>query len=143
MTVESASYISQLDPTKPAAADAKSEGDDHFRLMKTVLQTQFPNFGAGAVTATHSDLSRIAGANAATFTFSSGNCGVGTATPGSYGQFAVYNATGTVLAAFVGQPTTARALPFETPARAVVAPGSRSVTVLEQSKRTSPARSSG
>ena len=106
MTVESASYISQLDPTKPASADAKSEGDDHFRLLKTVLQAQFPNFGAGSVTATQSDLSRIAGANAATFTFSSGNCGIGTATPTTYGQFVVYNATGSILAALVGQPTT-------------------------------------
>jgi hypothetical protein len=77
MTVESASYISQLNPALPSAADAKSEGDDHFRLMKTVLQTQFPNFGAGAVTATHSDLNRVAGANTATLTFSSGNMGLG------------------------------------------------------------------
>jgi hypothetical protein len=77
MTVESASYISQLNPALPSAADAKSEGDDHFRLLKTVLQTQFPNFGAGAVTATHSDLNRVAGANTATLTFSSGNMGLG------------------------------------------------------------------
>ena len=31
MTVESASYISQLDTTLPTAADLISEGDDHIR----------------------------------------------------------------------------------------------------------------
>ena len=49
MTVESASYISQLAATNPASGDPKSEGDDHVRLIKTVLKTQFPNFGTAAM----------------------------------------------------------------------------------------------
>lgn len=61
MTVESASYISQLDTTLPTAADLISEGDDHIRLTKTVLKTQFPNFGTNAVTASAAELNYSVG----------------------------------------------------------------------------------
>ena len=40
MTVESATYISQLNTAFPAAGDNISEGDDHVRLVKSVLQAQ-------------------------------------------------------------------------------------------------------
>ena len=43
MTVESASFISQLVTANPAASDNISEGDDHIRLVKSVLKSQFPN----------------------------------------------------------------------------------------------------
>lgn len=43
MAVESATYVSQLDPTKPGINDLKSEGDDHLRLIKSTLTTTFPN----------------------------------------------------------------------------------------------------
>src|SRR5688572_6127460 len=59
MTVESASYISQLDPNFPESNKAVAEGDDHLRLLKTVLQTQFSSLGAAAVTATAGDLNNI------------------------------------------------------------------------------------
>lgn len=61
MTVETASYISQLDPTYPAAGDPKSEGDNHFRLVKTVLKTQFPNFGTTAISATAAEVNYLVG----------------------------------------------------------------------------------
>ena len=61
MTVESASYISQLDTTLPTAADLISEGDDHLRLTKAVLKTQFPNFGTNAVTASAAELNYSVG----------------------------------------------------------------------------------
>lgn len=61
MTVETASYISQLDPTYPAAGDPKSEGDNHLRLVKTVLKTQFPNFGTNAITATAAEVNYLVG----------------------------------------------------------------------------------
>ena len=61
MTVETASYISQLDPTYPAAGDPKSEGDNHLRLVKTVLKTQFPNFGTAAMNATVGELNYMVG----------------------------------------------------------------------------------
>jgi hypothetical protein len=52
MTVESASYISQLNTAYPAAGDNISEGDDHLRLIKSVLKTQFPNLSTTAVNPT-------------------------------------------------------------------------------------------
>lgn len=61
MTVETASYISQLDPTFPASGDQKSEGDNHLRLVKTVLKTQFPNFGTAAMNATTTELNYMVG----------------------------------------------------------------------------------
>jgi hypothetical protein len=43
MTVESATYISGLVPAYPPGSDSISEGDDHLRLLKSVLQGTFPN----------------------------------------------------------------------------------------------------
>ncbi len=59
MTVESATFISQLSASNPAAGDNISEGDDHIRLIKTVLQSQFPNLGAVASTATSAQLNKL------------------------------------------------------------------------------------
>ena len=52
MTVESASFISQLNTAYPAAGDNISEGDDQLRLIKSVLKTQFPNLSTTAVNPT-------------------------------------------------------------------------------------------
>ena len=68
MGLESASYPTQLVLTNPAGGDAKSTVDDHIRLIKTVLQTTFPNLN-GAVTATPAQLNSaysLAAADAAT-----------------------------------------------------------------------------
>lgn len=65
MTVEVATYISQLDPTLPTASDPKSEGDNQFRMLKTVLQTQFPNFGTNAITATATQINYLVGVTSA------------------------------------------------------------------------------
>ncbi len=46
MTVESASFISGLVPAYPPGSDSISEGDDHLRLIKSVLQGTFPNANA-------------------------------------------------------------------------------------------------
>lgn len=62
MTVETATYISQLDPTYPAAGDAKSEGDDHIRQTKGALRNTFVNLTAIPVTPTSADLNTLAGA---------------------------------------------------------------------------------
>ena len=43
MTVETASYISQLNNSYPAVGDPVGEGDDHLRLIKSVLKTSFPS----------------------------------------------------------------------------------------------------
>ena len=55
MAVESATYISDLTPANPAAGGNVSEGDDHLRLLKTVLKATFPNVSA-AVNATASEI---------------------------------------------------------------------------------------
>lgn len=43
MSLESATYISQLIPSNPPASDPRGQGDDHLRLIKSALQTTFPN----------------------------------------------------------------------------------------------------
>src|SRR5215475_3518566 len=41
MTIEAATYIADLQPTNPPATDPRGQGDDHIRLIKTVLQNTF------------------------------------------------------------------------------------------------------
>lgn len=41
MTVETATYITDLQPANPPATDPRSQGDDHIRLIKQVLQNSF------------------------------------------------------------------------------------------------------
>lgn len=43
MGLEAATYISDLSASNPVASDLQSQGDDHLRLLKAVLQTTFPN----------------------------------------------------------------------------------------------------
>jgi hypothetical protein len=49
MGLEVATYISDLVTTNPTAGDPVSQGDDHHRLTKTVLQTQFPDSANGPI----------------------------------------------------------------------------------------------
>ena len=46
MALESASYISGLVSANPPGTDAISEGDNHIRLIKTVLKASLPNADA-------------------------------------------------------------------------------------------------
>ena len=43
MALESATYISGLIDTNPGGSDSISQGDDHIRLIKTVLKNTLPN----------------------------------------------------------------------------------------------------
>lgn len=43
MGLEVSTYISGLTPSWPPSGDPKSQGDDHLRLLKSVLQNTFPN----------------------------------------------------------------------------------------------------
>jgi hypothetical protein len=72
MTVESASYISELNASYPADADDIKEGGGptnapgsapgHINMMKTVLQTQFSGLaGTTAVTASEAELNLLDG----------------------------------------------------------------------------------
>lgn len=42
MTVEAATYVGDLDASKPSVGDPRSEGDDHLRLLKAALQATWP-----------------------------------------------------------------------------------------------------
>lgn len=54
MALESGSYINDLVTTNPTGADPKSAGDDHLRLLKTVLKNCFPGF-TGSILVTGTD----------------------------------------------------------------------------------------
>ena len=61
MGLETATYISQLTATNPTSSDPVSQGDDHLRLIKSVLQSQFTTLGAAAVTTTAAELNLLDG----------------------------------------------------------------------------------
>ena len=64
MGLETATYISQLVDTNPTSSDPVSQGDDHLRLIKSVLQSQFTTLGAAAVTTTATELNLLDGKTA-------------------------------------------------------------------------------
>ena len=67
MGLESATYISELVATNPLATDAISQGDDHIRLIKSVLQAQFSGLsGTTAVTADGAEMNLLDGCTATT-----------------------------------------------------------------------------
>lgn len=45
MTIETATYVADLDPVQPPDSDLVAEGDDHLRLIKNVLLATFPGRG--------------------------------------------------------------------------------------------------
>jgi hypothetical protein len=54
MSLETGSYVNDLVVTNPTTNDPKSQGDDHFRLIKTVLKNTFAGF-TGLVVVTGSE----------------------------------------------------------------------------------------
>lgn len=66
MGLETATYITDLVSTNPLGTDSKAQGDNHIRLLKEVLKTQFPNLGSAAVTATAAELNILDGATVTT-----------------------------------------------------------------------------
>lgn len=59
MPLETATYIADLDVANPLGSDTKSQGDNHIKLLKTVLKNQFTSLGAAAVTMTAAQLNSI------------------------------------------------------------------------------------
>lgn len=49
MALESASWVTQLNTANPTATDPVAEGDDHLRMLKTVLQNSFPSSSTAAI----------------------------------------------------------------------------------------------
>ena len=65
MAKETATYISQLVATNPVASDSVSVGDDHLRMLKTVLKTQFSGLsGTTAIAASEAELNILDGVTA-------------------------------------------------------------------------------
>jgi hypothetical protein len=61
MGIEAATYISDLVVTNPVSAtDPVSQGDDHIRLLKSVLKATLPNINA-AISVTDEEINRLAG----------------------------------------------------------------------------------
>lgn len=61
MALEAATYVNDLVTTNPVgASDPKGQGDDHLRLIKTVLKNTFPN-AVGAYTFQSTDPSAVEG----------------------------------------------------------------------------------
>ena len=65
MTIETASYLSQLDATYPVSGDLKSEGDNHLRLIKSAVKATFPNLIAAPVTPSTTELNYVTGVTSA------------------------------------------------------------------------------
>lgn len=64
MPVDSAAHIASLNAALPTGSDLRTEADNNFRHIKTVLVTDFPNI-AGPVTATHTELNFADGVTSA------------------------------------------------------------------------------
>jgi hypothetical protein len=64
MTIESATYISDLNASNPSATDYVAEGDDHTRLIKSCIKATWPNVSS-AVTPTHTELNYVDGVTSA------------------------------------------------------------------------------
>lgn len=89
MTVEAATYISQLNSSLPTGSDPKAEGDDHVRLTKLALRNTFVNFTAAPLNSSNTQLDKVVSAfsvsptapAAAMAMDASGNVGIGTTLP--------------------------------------------------------------
>jgi hypothetical protein len=62
MSLEAPGFIKDLIATNPEGTDPKSQGDDHLRLIKQCLQTQFPGFTEGkGIDLTETQLNSLGG----------------------------------------------------------------------------------
>lgn len=61
MPLETATYIHDLVPANPAHSDGVTQGDAHLRLIKSVLQNQFPNFTSVALNSTEAQIDTVVG----------------------------------------------------------------------------------
>ena len=65
MPIEAGTTISQLNDDWPLGSDKVLEGDNHLRLLKAILKTQFPGVGgqgfATPITATEEEINHLSG----------------------------------------------------------------------------------
>ena len=60
MTVESVTYINDLEPDRPRGSDRISQGDDHIRNLKKAIKQTFPNID-GEVSASDEEINYLVG----------------------------------------------------------------------------------
>lgn len=60
MPLETATYLSDLNPSNPAHTDQLNQDDAHMRLVKGALKATFPNFTATALQASQAELDAVA-----------------------------------------------------------------------------------
>lgn len=117
MTVESVTYISDLNATYPAGSNTKSEGDNHIRNLKTGIKNTFPNV-SGAVTPTHTELNYVDGVTSAIQTQLDAKAPTAsptfTGTPAAPTAAVGTNTTQLATTAFVTAAAFAAALPSQT-----------------------------
>ena len=76
MALESATYISELVDTNPVASDPVGQGDDHLKMIKTVLKTQFSGLaGTTAITTDEAEMNLLDGGYEGTAVVSTGESG--------------------------------------------------------------------
>lgn len=63
MSLETGTYISDLNASNPVNTDQKKQGDDHLRLIKSTIKATFPNIN-GAVNPTPAQLNLLASLSA-------------------------------------------------------------------------------
>lgn len=115
MPLETATSISQLNASNPAHTDGLNQADAHMRLIKSVLQAQFPGFVSAGSAALASSQTQLDAAVASTVTHTAplvAQAGAAT-TPGLY---------------LVGDATTGLSLPV-TGQLNVIASGANPLTV--------------
>ena len=65
MTIETSTYISELNTAYPEAGSSFSEGDDHLRKLKANIKATFPNFTAIACTPSSVEFNYLSGVTSA------------------------------------------------------------------------------
>lgn len=75
MALETVTHISDLVATNPVNGDAKSQGPNHFHIIKSALLTDFPGV-TGVVTPTHTELNYVDGVTSAIQTQIDGKAGL-------------------------------------------------------------------
>ena len=65
MTIETSTYISELNTAYPEAGSAFSDGDDHLRKIKANIKATFPNFTAIACTPSSVEFNYLTGVTSA------------------------------------------------------------------------------
>lgn len=63
MPLETATFLTDLNPANPAHSDQLNQDDAHMRLVKQVLKNTFPNFTSAALSSTQAEIDAAVGTN--------------------------------------------------------------------------------